>query len=888
MAEVYIDPSSGKQIGGKFGKLLARQTGRGMSVIETDVQKAKRKLTGGGGGGSRSKASTPTYYTSDLLEKSFKSKSAMQKAEQEYKQRQEQQRKQREKEKRERQKRIQSGKISRQLEGRQKEIGLPDSKRSYGEDYYRRGFVGSWKESMKRGYKNVGEFFFGKSHKYESVIEPFKWSEKKKYEKVPKAPKAAALIVGSMEAKRDPLGFIKGKEYEKVGEKLKDDTTFGEIQRDIEEKRSREIEQAGTRAEKRVEKVTSKWQGKVDRGEIGLEEARRKAEQEAEKINVEYKKKQEQAYKKYSDIPGVYERTGGVRGAIKTGTDIGVVGLGIGVSAAGSPVAGASITTGYFLGKGAYQSVKKPTYKEIKQQGGLFAGIEKTDKGKLELIKPTKLDVEYKQMRREGAINLAIGATSAYGIVRGAETELLKGELGKLGEQKIGVKSIQYAGPEKSKVKIKGIQKSGQLQREFDIIGDVYPQGKKGFIMPSGKGYSTTAGRFETPVYRGASPTYYAGGDVFQVGVKGQALQVKGGEIAIGKSLLEPTASFGMPFKEFSAKTGKQLGKTLKIRKDVYISPFATASKRVGVDRQGAEYYKFVGGKLDPTLTTPELKQFGISKVVKAPDLGGKGAGWTSFQGGRGTITKSATQLKGPSATLEQASKAVTEAQIKQFPSAKPLAATTFPTLRTQSTREEIQKQKGLQLSAPKEITKRKTSQISYQPSAIRGRLSQRGLLASTSSTKQISKTATTQKDILGIRERKVQKPLLKQPQLTTQTSPPSYPPLTGFGGFGFPGFPGLPPYKPQLGKGKPKEPQLFKQPESYQPSLTASVAGIRGKPQKLGKYGYNPFQIRGLENSKKTALMRKKQQSIKRKQQEINFYNPFHKNKKKKKVKII
>ena len=61
-------------------------------------------------------------------------------------------------------------------------------------------------------------------------------------------------------------------------------------------------------------------------------------------------------------------------------------------------------------------------------------------------------------------------------------------------------------------------------------------------------------------------------------------------------------------------------------------------------------------------------------------------------------------------------------------------------------------------------------------------------------------------------------------------------------------------PIIPQFRRGR-KKAQLFKPSSIYQPSLTASVFKIRGKPRKLKIGGYNPFRIRGLPKMKRPKL---------------------------------
>jgi len=102
-------------------------------------------------------------------------------------------------------------------------------------------------------------------------------------------------------------------------------------------------------------------------------------------------------------VPGVFERTGTTRRVVGLIPDVAVTATAIGVGAV-NPVAGASIGLAYFGGKGLLQGVQKPTYKEVGEQGGLFAGVTADEKGRLSITEPTALDIEYKGLRKEAGV----------------------------------------------------------------------------------------------------------------------------------------------------------------------------------------------------------------------------------------------------------------------------------------------------------------------------------------------------------------------------------------------------------------------------------------------------------------------------------------------------
>ena len=190
------------------------------------------------------------------------------------------------------------------------------------------------------------------------------------------------------------------------------EVTYGDIQRGVEDRRNVDLVATSNVFETKASNINKGYQSKIDSGELSLEQAQSQSKKEFDVLNVRYAEEQKKIYKKEKDVPGVFERTGTTRRVVGLIPDVAVTATAIGVGAV-NPVAGASIGLAYFGGKGLLQGVQKPTYKEVGEQGGLFAGVTADEKGRLSITESTALDIEYKGLRKEAGVNLLIGA--AYG-----------------------------------------------------------------------------------------------------------------------------------------------------------------------------------------------------------------------------------------------------------------------------------------------------------------------------------------------------------------------------------------------------------------------------------------------------------------------------------------
>jgi len=258
---------------------------------------------------------------------------------------------------------------------------------------YKRSKWESTKAAFGGLFRDIKTGDVGSPNKY---IDEYKYSEGIKRDKVAYINPVFGTVV------TDPV----------TGKVETGEVTYGDIQRKVEERRNVDLFETSGTFETKASNINKGYQGKVDSGELTLEQAQKQSKKEFDVLNVGYAEEQKKIYEKEKDVPGVFERTGTTRRVVGLIPDVAVTAASIGVGTV-NPVAGASIGLAYFGGKGILQGVQKPTYKEVAEQGGLFAGVTADEKGRLSITEPTALDIKYQGLRNEAGINLLIGG--AYG-----------------------------------------------------------------------------------------------------------------------------------------------------------------------------------------------------------------------------------------------------------------------------------------------------------------------------------------------------------------------------------------------------------------------------------------------------------------------------------------
>jgi hypothetical protein len=643
-------------------------------------------------------------------------------------------------------------------------------------------------------------------------------------------------------------------------------TTRGDVQKSIDLERREEIVKLSSAFENRATSITSSYQEKVDSGELTYEEAEEGLDKEIKSLNKDYKKAQGQVYDKRKDTFSGFERSDTLRSSAKIGADLLATGASIGLGVV-NPALGAGLGMAYFTGKGIALGTAKPTYEDIALSGGLFAGTGKNEEGKISILEPTELEAKFKQYRAEAGINLLIGGGYGKSFYKGfVENPILGEELKRLGDSKIVTGSVSIQRGKGSFDILKGVQRSGGLSREITIFGKVSSDGKE-FIMKEGLGGATTAGRFNYNLYGGYSPTYYAGADVFVVGTKGSSIALNKGAGSLGKGVVLPKASFGAPFKKFSEEEGIRLANTLRLGGKREIFPFAGASKSLGKDAFGAEYFKTAGGKANVnvleqsglkgvkgySLGNAKVNQFGIQKVVSnsIDDVSTFG-----FRGG-GAGTKTIKGLSSPAVQREllaDVSKQISLTQAKNLP--KPaMAGGSSSILNQRSVQRNIQQpsrnivtQSLREMQKPKQDQALATSTQTMQRSASRygsSSIQRQNILVSNKLLQSLTPAQAT-------RTKGIQETL--QQQLTRQSFLPKTPISSQFRlglGMQSPPFGFIKPKAAQFGKSR-RGAQRSLPSYIYQPSFTASALNIRAKRAPLlgGALSIRPILPRNKQKS--------------------------------------
>jgi hypothetical protein len=829
----------------KYFKPPTTQLGN-VSIGKWGAQSRAPSSGGGGGGGSSgggtSSLSSPTISATELRrrqQEEARQKEARQKAE------------------REKQERIHSGTIAGQLETKQSRYKLDTGRDNRVETAmvpYKRVEPTDVPQAVSWGAlgRNIKTFFTGSEHEYEKVLPP----EPSKFNK----PAFTLMKTGTISPEETPYKTI----------------TYGDIEKETLLKEDLEIRKAKTNIDKTYKSGVKDIQEEYEKGKITYEDLTKREEKLRRNLNERFQQDQKKIYDKYSKshVKDVYKRSGGLRTTIGIGTDIAV---------AGASTFNPALGIGYFASKGISQLTKKPPMEDVKLDL-LQAQSDLMTTGKAE---KSSLYKEYKGKRVQGTLNIGIAGAYTYSKIGQTSKDILGLELEELGKSPIKVDSIVYNSPDKSMATIKGVQRSGELEKTFNIIGRVYKEGDKISIMPSGIGTGTTTGRFNWQLYKGYGSSYYGGGDVFTVG--GKSIQIgskpsslgtykitEGGEIIksagertffIDKSVIEPKISFGGVFDKFDKSIGAKISKNIVLGGKVQ-TKYGLSGAELLKQTDDVALYRTAslgkGGEISGGYQRVITKGGGgrITGVTDDILSGSKSSG-----GGRDLVREISRQGKQTFNTevlrenLKSFSGEVSKSQSKTIPSSKIFG--TGNVIQDIKTKTQGVQTSPLNLFRPKTDLKRKTQNL-FSSRTYLGQ-KQSSILDTKSKMKQtpITTPKIVSKSILKEKQELVFPAITppRTPSYFADTFQTPKPPKIPF-------F--IPPYKPQLGGTAKRKSQRGKQPSIYQSSFTASIGGIYGKSQKLGKMGYNPFQVRGMIKETKSQSKKKTPSILKRSKTKI------------------
>ena len=679
-------------------------------------------------------------------------------------------------------------------------------------------------------------------------------------------------------------------------------TTFQSVQERNELMRTLELGKGSY--ESKAETAQAKAQERINAGE-DYDVVSAGYSKELDKINVDYSKQQEKVYQQYPDVQGLSGRKN-ILAPTSTALDVGV---GVGAGLLAVPTGGTSLVAGatYFGVKGGSKLIETPSTKDVFTDLRITSSEIQEGKTRDELsVSP--LYQEYKTKRIEGAIDVGVGVAGGGVVVRGIEKKIVASEIKALGKQVIKADSIVVQNIGSGNVLLKGSQSLGGLNREITIGGKIYQQGGKSFIMPTGKGTAFTTGTTDWGLSTG-SKTYVGFAEEFSIGSKGTTFGLgKGGYLTFSKDSYVPGFRFGglsnkpMTSENLLSKYGLRYGGKDVSQKSLVIS------KKVA-QQDGKELFVFAGGEIESLAVPMEIKPLisGRQIVFKTGKEGDTffeketadiitGGGKKSKQGLFDFFkSDKKDNIKDTLQITEPKPKPITFTDTSSSKGGGGITANTilapseyagtgmYERTAGESVSGLFVAGKGSSTVIGRDITASKIGLIS--PASLikvggEQRLRKDVILGGVlSPSNRIDNVLINNKILVGgggsgistavvtaqsqIPKQKV-KPILA-PVITPAIKPANIPktkiPKGNF--FGLPPF-SIPTF-PKI-KSKPsKKPMIRKQPLRYQSSLTASVLGIKGKSQYLGKgLGYNPFQIRGLESKDLLKPIKKKKKKKK------------------------
>ncbi len=181
--------------------------------------------------------------------------------------------------------------------------------------------------------------------------------------------------------------------------------TYGDIQQEKEDKRNLEIQFEKGKIDVKVNKKFSELQVLVNSGKVKLEDAQKEMNDYLKTLDKDLNKKAEKIYKKYPNVPGVFERENVVKKYGTIAADI------AGYTIAGV-LAGPAGVAGYGVARGVTLAAKKPTKEEAfldiqESFGDILTGKEVTESPMLK---------RYKGYRGEAGLHLLGAGFSGVGM----------------------------------------------------------------------------------------------------------------------------------------------------------------------------------------------------------------------------------------------------------------------------------------------------------------------------------------------------------------------------------------------------------------------------------------------------------------------------------------
>lgn len=600
------------------------------------------------------------------------------------------------------------------------------------------------------------------------------------------------------------------------------------------------IEQLG--AERRGQEAFTTSQARIDSGE-DFDKVTTDYNKQVNEINRNFSKRQNEIMAQSDFDASIVQRTDTTRKVIAGVETAGIIGSGF-----ISP----SIPTAYMISRGII-SIATPTKKgDIIAEGGLFAIGQDVETKRFKEDSP--LFKSELSKRREGAIFLALGALSIPGMAFREGRAALQPELVKLGTQKVKFGQVT-AGTEKGTFMLKGVQRSGNLQRDIEVFGKFgKDQSGKDILIGDAKGTGVISGTFDSRLPIGFTSGFgekrIIAQESFTVGLKGQPTIINDLFVTQGKAVVSPTFQVGSIFDMTDAGKVRPISNFVNVGGRGEISfPTGTA-----IPTSDSQTFKVFAGD---TRFTKDLKPtgqfnidaYGFMTTVDSPTAA---KGFTSFQGGgkkssadflqglyqqQGTTALTGQQASFGGALLSSSARTQASIQTQSFglgfsPSAFAGTGQYEQTI-TQQTRGIIQPQAltPALLSDQKQDTFITSSFVPRTSSA--GRLSSRNVQIP--NVAQIPRQDLTTRSIMKTATRLSPPPLI--PIIRT-------PPIRGGGGGG-----GIPPFKLPKPFGLDRFVTMGdlggKRKYSYIPSFKAIVFGIRGKQPK--KKSFTGLELRPI-----------------------------------------
>jgi len=349
--------------------------------------------------------------------------------------------------------------------------------------------------------------------------------------------------------------------------------TYGDIQREKQQSREKEINTEKNKIDIKVNKEFKKLQSDVNSGKVKIEDAQETFNSYVKQLETELDTKAKKIYKKYPDVPGVFERENLVK---KYGT----VAADIAGYTLANALAGQTGTLAYGAARGIGLVTKKPTkeaaFLDIGEAWGEYlTGKEVTESPMLQ---------KYKGYRSEAGLHL-LGAVSS-GVEKagklGGELNVLRYLEAQKAEPKT-IGKIYGVGKEKW-IKSVTRKKAPYFESELLVDAPIIQKSKTDFILGASKAKQKVKFLPFTE----------------QVGDKGWRLIER--EAIIGaKSKVGPLVFEGIEIPEFFGTYGRGYMQPLKSTKGTSYFDFGGVSQDMG------DFLVGKGGKAVSKRVYPEL-----------------------------------------------------------------------------------------------------------------------------------------------------------------------------------------------------------------------------------------------------------------------------------------